>query len=310
MKSANLFRLTMLVFAIFGLALTGCKKDKNNDISADSSSLQQLAGDEESFESSMDESMNEVNNILSGGNLKSTSQLPCNATIDSTATINDTVTIYITYHGVNCNGTRYRSGKVEIKKKAGSHWYEQGATVIVKHIDFTISKMSSSKSVTLNGVKVYQNVSGGLIWQLGPELPTIVHRTWGMVNVTFNSDGSTKTWNIARQKTLSGTAPYNLVLTCDGFGSADGYDNLVVWGINRKGENFYSQIIEPVTRCQVCDWDPSAGVKKHSIPADSKSATLTFGYDRNNQPVGNECPAKYKVDWQKNNHSGTVFLWL
>jgi hypothetical protein len=309
MKTTNFLRLSILLLAIIGLSLTGCKKDKNSDTSADYTSLQQLSTDEESVESSMEESMNEVNNVLSGGNLKSTNQRPCNATIDSTAVVNDTITIYITYNGVNCMGNRFRSGKVEIRKHIGTHWFQQGATVIVKHIDFKITKMKDQKMITLNGVKVFQNVTGGLIWQLGTEFYTIVYKTSGNVNITF-PDGTTKTWNIARQNTFAGSLPDNLSLTSDGFGAADGYENLVAWGINRHGENFYTQIIQPVTRCQNCSWDPLSGIKKHSIPADSKSATLTFGFDSNNQPVENECPTKYKVDWQKKNKSGTIFLWL
>jgi hypothetical protein len=309
MKKTNLLRLLFLLLAIIGLSFTGCKKDKNSDPSADYSSLQQLSGDEENVESSMDESMNEVNNLLSGDGLKSTDRVPCNATIDSSAVLNDTLTIYITYKGLNCLGTRYRYGKVEISQKVGTRWFQEGATVIVKHINFTITKVRNQKMITLNGVKIYQNVSGGLIWQLGNGINTVVHRVSGQVNVTF-SDSTTKTWNIARQKIYSGVPPYDLVLTTDGFGSADGMENLMIWGVDRQGENFYTQILQPVARCQSCDWDPCAGIKKHSIPADSKSATLTFGYDRNNQPVVNECPAKYKVDWQKNNNSGTIFLWL
>ena len=309
MKTKNLFRLTFLVLAIIGLSLSGCKKDKNSD-NTDATSLQQLAGDEETMESAMDESMNDVNNYLSGGNLKSTSMVPCNATVDSTAVVNDTITIFITYNGVNCSGTRYRAGRVEIKKQVGTLWFQEGATVSVKHINFLIAKTANNtKFITLNGIKIYKNISGGLIWQLGNGINTIVHRTYGHLNITFN-DGTSKTWNIARQKTYSGVAPYNLTLSSDGFGVADGYENLVTWGVNRQGENFYTQILESVTRNQVCNWDPSAGIKKHSIPADNKSATITFGYDENNQPIGNECPSKYKVDWQKNNKSGTVYLWL
>lgn len=310
MKTSNLFRLTFLVLAIIGLSLSGCKKDKNSGPSDDSSTLQQLSNDEQIVESASDETMNDVNTILSNGNLKSTNQLPCNATIDSTAVVNDTITIYITYNGLNCSGTRYRTGQVEIKKHVGMHWYQQGATVMIRHINFTITKVSNQKSITLNGVKVHKNVSGGVIWQLGNGMNAIVHRTWGHVNVTFN-DSTTKTWNVARQKTYTGTPPNNLVLTTDGFGTAGDFNNLVVWGINRQGENFFTQIIQPVVHRQVCDWDPCSGIKKHSIPADSKSATLTFGYNSNNQPItGNECPTKFKVDWQKNNNSGTVYLWL
>ncbi|MEI7896256.1 MAG: hypothetical protein WCJ26_04430 [bacterium] len=310
MKIKNMFRLTFLILAVAGLSFTGCKKDKNSNMSADSSSLQQLSGDEQVVESASDESMNDVNTVLSNGNLKATNQLPCNATIDSTAVINDTITIYITYNGLNCNGTRFRTGQVEIKKRVGMHWYEQGATVLIRHINFTITKVSNQKTITLNGIKVHKNVSGGVIWQLGNGTQAIVHRTWGHMNVTF-SDGTSKIWNVARQKTYTGTPPNNLVLTTDGFGSAGGFDNLLVWGTNRQGENFYTQVIEPIVHRQVCDWDPCSGIKKHSIPGDSKSATITFGFDSNNQPVtGTDCPTKYKVDWQKNNNSGTVYLWL
>lgn len=310
MKTTNLFRLTFLVLAIIGLTFSGCKKDKNVNPGGDSSSLQQLSGDEESFESAMDESMNDVDLYLSSGNLKSTTMLPCNATIDSTAIVNDTITIYITYDGLNCNGTRFRTGQVEIKKHVGMHWYQQGATVMVRHINFTITKVSNQKTVTINSVKFHKNVSGGVIWQLGNGVDAIIHRTWGHANVAFQ-DSTSRTWNVARQKTYTGTPLGNLVLTIDGFGVAAGYNNLVVWGVNRQEEQFFTQIIEPVIHRQVCDWDPVAGKKKHSIPADSKSATLTFGFNSNNEPItGNECPTKYKVDWQNNNNSGTVYLWL
>ena len=279
MKTSNLFRFIFLFLAVTGLSLAGCKKDKNTETYPAPVSLQQLSDDDESMESAMNESMNDVNNFLSGGNLKSTERrIPCNASVDSTAIVNDTINIFIDYHGLNCNGTRYRTGKVEIKRQVGTHWFQQGATVMVKHIDFTITKVSNQKSITLNGIKVHQNVSGGVIWQLGNGTSAIVHRTWGQVSVTFNN-GSTRIWNIARQKTYTGTAPDSLVLTIDGR--------------------------------QACDWDPSSGIKKHIAPADSKSATLTFGYDKYDAPItGDECPAKYKLDWQKNNHSGTVYLWL
>jgi len=311
MKTTNLFRLTFLIMAIVGLSLTGCKKDKNSDNSNDSASLQQLSNDEESIESATDETMNDVNNILSGGNLKSTYMLPCNATIDSTGVVNDSVTIYITYNGLNCSGTRYRTGKVEIKKHVGMHWYQQGASVNIKHINFTVTKVSSQKTIIINSLKDHTNVTGGLISQLGNGVvTTIVHRTGGRLAVKFE-DATVKFWTIDRQKTYTGTFPGNLVMTTNGLGSVDGYDNLEVWGTNRNGEKFYTQSIVPVVYRQACGWDPCSGIKKHSIPADSKSATLTFGYDANNQPVtGDNCPVKYRVDWQKNNKSGTVYLWL
>jgi hypothetical protein len=311
MKTSNLLRLTFLALAIIGLSLTGCKKDKNSKISDDSASLQQLSKDEQNVEAATNESMNDVNTILSGGNLKSTEKLICNATVDSTSVLNDTITIYITYDGLNCAQTIARHGQVEIKKQVGTHWKDQGATVMVKHINFTITKISNQKSITINSLKTHTNVSGGLIKLLGDGDTIVVHRTYGHVNVTFD-DGTTKEWNVARQKTYTGVfQTSHIILTDDGFGTAGSFSNLVVWGVNRQGENFFTQILVPVVHRQDCGWDPCSGIKKHSIPGDSKSATLTFGYDSNNQPItGNDCPTKYKVDWQKNNNSGTVYLWL
>ncbi len=306
MKTKNLFSIAIFMMAIIGLTLTGCQKEKIADPAKDSASLQQLSTDEESVESAMDESMNDLNNFLYTGGLKSTDSLPCNAVLDSTTIINDTITKYLTFNGLNCNQTRIRTGKVIIKKLVGVQWFNPGAIVIIRHIDFTITKVSNGKSITFNSVKSHQNVSGGII---GFSTEPVVHKAWGHIAVTF-TNGDTKSWSVARQKTFTGTFP-DLIMTTDGFGTEAGFSNLVVWGVNRNNENFYTQILQSVVHRQACDWKPCSGIKKHQIPADSKSATLTFGYDSNNQPVtGNDCPVKYKLDWQKNNNSGTVYLWL
>jgi hypothetical protein len=311
MKTRNLIRLIALLLVITGLSFTGCKKDKTDNSTVDPTSMQQLANDEAAEQNASDEAMNDVDIFLAGNGLKSTDVLPCHATIDSTRTVGDTITIYITYNGLNCSGTRYRTGHVEIKKLVGIPWSQAGATIIVRHINFTIRKVASNKTITLNGTKTHQNESGGVIWNLGNGTVTsVIHKTWGFETVTF-SDNTTRTWNIARRKTFTGTAPDAIVLTNDGFGVAEQYSNLVVWGTNRQGENFFTQIIQPVVMRQKCDWDPCAGIKVHQIPSDSKSATITFGFNSNNQPIsGDECPTKYKLDWQKNNHSGTVYLLL
>ncbi len=308
MKASKLIKLTALFLAVAGFALTGCNKKKDNN-NVDPSNIQQLAGDENQFQSASDEAMNDVNLILSGGNLKSTTMFPCNATIDSTAVANDTITIYITYNGLNCSETKFRTGQVIIKKRVGMQWGEEGAGVIVQHINFAITKVSTGKTIVLNGIKTHQNVTGGHFWMLGNTLTSIVHHTWGAMSVTFE-DGTSRTWNVDRQKTYTGTL-MNLVLTVNGLGQAGGNSNLVVWGVNRQGEAFYTQIQQSVVHKQTCDWNPCSGVKLHTIPSDGKSALITFGYNSNNEPIGeNECPTKYKLDWTKNGNSGTVYLWL
>jgi hypothetical protein len=309
MKVTTFLKTGLILTVFVGLILTGCQKEKNKDQSPDSSSMQQLSKDDNNMENASDEALNDVNTLLSGGNLKSTNFWPCNATIDSTAVVNDTITFYITYNGYNCKETLLRTGKVEIKKKVGTHWHDAGATVIVTFINLQITKVHNGKSITLNGSKTFQNVTGGFIWQLGSQYSAIVHRIWGTLNVTFD-DNTTRTWNIARQRTFTGT-PGQLLMTIDGFGTEGSYNNLVVWGVNRHGENFYTQINQPVVIREACSWDPCSGIKVHQIPSDSKKATITFGYNDLNEPVsGDECPTKYRLDWEKGTHSGTIYLFL
>lgn len=308
MKTRNLIRFGIFFLAVAGLTLGGCQKEKMNT-NADSSSLQQLSKDEENIQNASDEALNDANLFLSGASLKSTQTLPCHGTVDSTSIENDTITYFITYDGPNCNGRIYRTGQVEIKKKVGTLWGQAGATVIVKYLNLRLTKIASGKTMILNGTKNYQNFSGGFIWQLGNGLPALVHKVWGSLQANFN-DTITRTWYVSRQRTFTGSLG-NLVLTIDGFGTDAGYSNLVCWGINRNGENFYTQITQSVVLEQTCEFDPCRGIKIHQIPSDNKSATITFGYNDQNQLIsGEECPTRFRIDWVKNIHSGTIYLPL
>lgn len=310
MKTKNFFKLGILVVALTGFTFTGCKKDKTTDPNPNTQSLQQLSKDEVTVTQISDDALNDANNVLSGGQNKSTELWPCNATIDSATVAGDSITYHITYNGDNCPGNRTRTGQVSITKKVGQHWGAPGATATVKLINLTITKKINGKSLTLNGTKVFTNVSGGYMWQLGTSYTNIVHKAVGYLTATFD-DNSTRVWNINRQRTFTGTLGVNLIMTVDGLGSANGYDNLVVWGINRNGEAFYTQITQSVVIKAACDWNPVSGIKIHQIPSDSKKATLTYGYDSNNQPVPiGDCAEYFKVDWQKGTHSGTFFLPL
>jgi hypothetical protein len=307
MKTSKLITAGILIFALTGLVFTGCKKNNSPDQPVNTQSIQQLTKDEVTVTQASDDALNDANTVLSGGQLKSTEMWPCNATVDSATVANDTITYHITYHGLNCSGTRYRDGQVEIKRKVGEFWGQPGASTTVKLINFRITKILSNKSLTLNGTKVFTNVTGGFLWQLGFGMTSIVHKAVGTLTATFD-DNTSRVWNINRQRTFTGNLA-QLEMTIDGQGTADGYTNLVVWGTNRNGEAFYTQIIHPVLIKSVCDWDPVSGVKVHQIPSKSMIATITFGYDNNYQLVTNgECPTYYKVEWQKGPNSGTFYL--
>jgi len=304
MKTKILIKLAAILIAVIGISTAGCKKDKND---ADTNSMQQLSKDQAAVQSASDDVLNDANNILSNGTSKTVQNFPCNVTIDSSSIVGDTITYALTFNGLNCAGTHNRVGNATIKKNVNTHWSVAGSKVTITLINLKITKISSGKSVILNGTKIFENVSGGLLIDLGGSATSIVHKVTGSLQATFD-DNTTRTWYVTRQKTYTGSLG-SLIVTVDGFGSADGYSNLETWGTNRDGELFYSQVTQPVVFRQTCDWDPISGIVVLMIPSDDKQATLTFGYDDNNQLVTDgSCPSRYKVDWEKGTQSGTLYI--
>jgi hypothetical protein len=310
MKTKNLFLLVFLMIAVMIFILASCTKEKNNNTPpANTESLQQLATDENNVANASNRASNDAEAVLSQQKLKSTESGPCNTTITIGGVVNDTISVDIYYHGADCDNTVIRNGHVIIKKKYDQDFGEAGATVILTMNNFTVTK--GGKSLTLNGSKYFENVSGHYLYELGLDstVTSVVLREWGTITATFD-DNTSKVWSLARQGTYTGSL-VQLVITEDGFGTAGGYSNLVMWGINRNGEQFYSSITQSVVFKQVCNFNPCSGIIVHNIPGADKSATVTYGYDNNNNLITNgDCPTRYRVDWVIKDKSGTFFLPL
>lgn len=305
-----------MLLLTLSFSFAGCNKDDLTNGTKDSKSLKQLSVDETNIEQLTDESLQDVDGFLTqgpgNGGLKSTlgNGIPCNVTVDSAYVINDTLTIVFNYDGIDCSGKRMRTGKVEISKKIGSFWFQAGSAVTLKYINFAVTKVASGKTTVFNGTRTFVNVTGGGLWQLyNNSVSSVVQRISGNMNITFD-DGTTRSWNMARQLTYTGVFQ-NLLCTVDGFGTTGNYSNLVSWGTNRDGEMFYTQITQSIVQRKACEWHPVSGIKIHMIPTENKSGTITFGFDSNSQPVtGTDCPTHYKLDWVNGNQIGTVYLPL
>lgn len=314
MKLTKAIYTGAIIVALTGITLSSCKKDKLEKGRNDSTAMANFTADEYAVEEATNQSMEDVEGFLGGqggnGNLKSGNHLPpCNVTIDSTDVINDTITIYLTYDGTSCNGKLLRTGQVEIRKRVGTHFIMEGASVNIRHKNFTITRLATGRSMTINSNKTFTNVTGGNIHMLGHNgFTTLVHRLEGSMNVSFDN-GTSRTWQVARQRTYTGTRN-NLVLTVDGFGTSGDYTNLVTWGTNRNGEQFYTQITESVVFKQSCEWNPVSGSKFHQIPSADISALVIFGYIGTEPITGDECPTHYRIDWQNGTYSGTRFVPL
>jgi hypothetical protein len=312
MKKLYYLRYAAILFAIISLSFSSCTKKNINEGTSDTSSLQQLSKDQSEVQSASDDGLNDASNVLSPGTAKSR-WVPAHATLDSTSVVGDTITYILSYNGYNVWGNRFRTGKIQIKKNISTLWSQQGAKVWITFVNFKVAK--NGKSITLNGTKLFENVSGGLLINLGNGISQIIQQVTGTLQLTFD-DTTQRTWNIARRRTFNGS--WNqLLMNTDGFGTSTGLagvSNLEAWGTNRKGELFFTQITQSIvhklspTGSWGCGFEPTAGKIVHQIPSDNKSATITFGYDDNNLPVTTTCPTKYKLDWVKNGNSGTLYL--
>lgn len=310
MKLKLLSQLILTAAVITAITFSGCKRKKTEEPepTVNTTTVSNLSKDDNEVESASDDAMNDANDVMSRGTSKDIS-LPCHVTLDTVLNDSSTITFRLTYAGLNCNGTRNRSGQIEITKSKNTPWSAVNASVTVKLINFKVTRVVTGKSITLNGTKTFVNVSGGLVKDLvaGTNLSRI-HTVTGSLEILFDN-GTTKTWNVSRKRTISGTTPNNLVIDHQGTGSADGYDNLVTWGFNRDNEAFYTQITTTVRMKETCQWYPAEGQKVYSIPSDGKKATITFGFDNNDTqlPSGSTtCPTKYKFEWSKTFANGTV----
>ncbi|MGC8865947.1 MAG: hypothetical protein ACP5O2_09540 [Bacteroidales bacterium] len=311
MKKTLFFLLILAAGTILTLS-PGCSKDKEDVTDDDVNTGTQVSTDEQLVDDETDRILDEATTFMMQGMLKSSEAIevsPCNANLDSVRVVNDTVVFYITYNGLSCNGKINRTGKAEVRIKQGTFWVQPGAVRKVKLINYTATRVATGVSVTMNGEKTHVNVTGGHLGLLGITYDSIVVEVSGHMVASFNN-GTSREWNIARRKVFTGTQG-NIEVTTSGFGNAGEYNHLVTWGVDRLGDNFYTQIVEPVMTKQSCDWNPVSGIKKHYVPAKSLTITTTFGFDSNNQPVTTgDCPSKYKLEIERNGNTRTLYLNL
>lgn len=307
-------KLSALLAIIIGFMISGCTKvdtEPVNQQDADTSTMENLSYDEDLFLRATDDILEDIGEFLTNeaDQQKGVKKLPCGSTLDSTIYVNDTMYYYLTFDGLNCDLTLYRHGNAIVRTDMSAIWPQENATVHVELIDFKVTKVSTGRWLIFDGYHDYTNVSGGRLIHLGSGLDSIEHHIDGAVQITF-MDNSTKYWEVARAKLFTGTYP-DLILETWGYGTEGEYEDLVVWGVDRKGNDFYTQITLPVESRRECEWKPSAGILIHTIPAIDLIITITYGFDANNNPIEpGECAEKFKLEWQTSNSGGYIYLWL
>jgi hypothetical protein len=305
-------QVLLLSTSIFFLAtiFTACKKETSPADDSNATEVSVQSDDQARFSTEIEAVANDADLALESssnfaGRMNGVQTIICDATLVFD-TVSNPRTITITYSGVNCWGSRTRTGVVVLSMAQGVHWKNAGATLTVNYQNLKITRVIDNKSITINGTQTFTNVSGGLLFNL-PTLGTITHTiTSSNMSVTFD-DNTQRSWQVAKQRVFT----YNngVVITSSGTHTDGNNTNIAEWGLNRFGHAFASSTVQPLVIRQDCDFRLVSGAVKHTTPL--VTATATFGLDASGSPTS--CPGSghyyFKVVWTgTNGNSATVIL--
>jgi hypothetical protein len=297
-KAIPFFLSCMLLTAVL---FTSCKKDSDTTADNTDLNLAQHSDDQSRFSQEIDAVANDANTSIDNftafdGFVEGTTGTICDATavIDSA---NGKRSITLTYNGLNCNGTRTRTGVVVLSIPLTSHWKDAGAVLTINVQQLKITRIADGKSITINGTTTITNVSGGRLRDLAT-LGTIKHdiASTGM-SITFDN-GTQRTWQVAKERVFT----YNngIVITTNGTHTDGTITNISEWGTNRFGNDFVTSITIPMVIRQDCNFRLVSGQVTHQRLL--ATVVATFGLDQTGTPVA--CPSGvyyFKVVWTGTN---------
>ncbi len=307
---------SILISSVVLLMLASCGKLRdllNSDI-------QQFNQDSNTYKSELDQIDNDINNALSDieGFGKTDyhdeifSSPLCGVTIDCTD-ISQGV-LYFNFDGVTpCfSPSRTRAGQIKVELINGNTWAEAGAVLKQTFIDFKVTRLSNSRSIEFDGVKILKNLNDHNWWQflLGNIEYSYESRSVGMM-VSFDNGQAaewnhtrTITWNFSPQGT-DPDIPYAYIgFTAEGDTTLNGVSGVDSWGVNRFGSDFVTYYNQPLASNTYCGlWRFNAGQLVHEVNGDDY--TLTLGVNQTGDPTTNTCAYGFEVSWNVGNNSNS-----
>ncbi len=292
-------RILFFTAGIFSLSFffTTCQKEKIT--ATDYITEVTTHGEDQSrFSSEIDGVANDVNaaiEITAGfaGRTGDILSIICDADIVAD-TLGSMRTITITYNGANCPGGRTRTGNIVISMAQGVRWKNAGAVLNVSYQNLKVTRLNDNKSIKINGIQTFTNVSGGLLINL-PTLGTVTHTiTSNLMSVTFDN-GTQRDWQVARRRVFS--LNNGIVITTSGTHTEGATTGIAEWGTNRFGNPFTTAIIQPLLIRQDCNFRLVSGKVAHST--NLFNAAVTFGLDATGSTAS--CPGTgnyyFKITW-------------
>ena len=302
--------ILMLSLAAGISLMAACKKDKSEDLLDEQTTQQVTADDEARIAASDNEELDDANRIIAmhprlrGINFMGIYNglvVPCNTTIDTSLISQGKVTV--TFNGLNCNGTRNRTGTMIIQLPYDANtntvtpWSTAGCQLSLTMNNVEITNVSSGKSITINSTRTITNVNGGLIDNTPTFATPILHHATGTTMVTFDN-GTTRSWNFDRNRLIERTNNVTTI-SITGNASQGGFSNVSVWGVNRAGNTFFVSVDSPIVLSSDCNYNAMSGVRVHHGVV--RELTVTFGVDLGGRRMTKRRPYGYKLNWTSAN---------
>ena len=306
--------LSFLAILFLGLSLSSCQKDTTSAVTgalSQSDQIKQSSNDDQNVQDAQTAMDNDVTNFISGLSVTKGNgdTIPLGLKVIDSNKVKRI--FHIRYNGIINDDKRVKTGDINVQLINGTQWKEAGAEIQFSY-NVSVTK-ASGKTYTLKGIKTITNVTGGLLWgRTVDNTKIITHVIDGKDTITF-PDLTTRIWEHKVQRTWQQYTANILTLTIKGLGTSAGYDSLATWGVNRRGNNFYTKIKTPIISTNLCLWFPSKGEVIHTIvstaTSSSASVTLTLGGASNGAAVTSGCAAYYMISWvTKDNKTGTAIL--
>ncbi len=279
-----------LAILIVGLFFACSKKSTSfNNSKSFVASLQTQSNDAIRISNELDNAINDVDSALAGA----TSICGATIVVDS---VDSPRVIDINYNGNSCDALRTRTGSIGVIYTPGTDWNTPGDSVTLYFNPIVITRKSDGKPLTIKGILVYKNVTGGTLDSLAGGGAPIVHTLIG-TNLSIKFDDSTlSNWSFARQRTY--TYSSGLLISTIGLDSAGNIGGVADWGGNRFGNSVVVVPTTPIQLSQSCGWKITGGTETMTNPIGL--STLTFGLDTTGKPAG--CPVNgghfyYGLSW-------------
>lgn len=264
-------------------------KDDPKPVLTESISLSagiEVSSDSRDTDDKISNALDKVNNEISGfvGGRKAFEN-ECGITV--TTVSGSYKSFSIVFNQTQCTLAEKKSGTITVNLVSGNRYRDLGAKWEVMYENYTIEK--DNKKLVLNGKHTVENLTGGL--------PRLINSTKSTVSFLITSNNmkvkldtlGEKTWNLSRKQSWEIDSTGILSFTLEGKGNADGYTNLVVWGVNRASEKFYTQITSPIIFTSKCTLSrPSSGERKHTlVKANNGNIIITDGFKYNSDGCAN-----------------------